>query len=334
MNAAPLPRDSTDDAREAQRVVAALADAFSAKVVGQEHLRETLLIGLLTGGHILLESVPGLAKTTAARVVAEAIDGQFRRIQCTPDLLPSDIIGTQVYDAATTSFVTQLGPVHANVVLLDEINRSSAKTQSAMLEAMEERQTTIAGVVYSIPEPFLVIATQNPVDQEGTYALSEAQTDRFLLKEIVRYPSPEQEVEVLARLDAGLFDKAHPVRPVATLDDIRRLQRVTRDVYMSRDLMLYASRLVGVTREPGNYLPGQVARLIEYGASPRATIALCTAARALALLSGRNHVVPGDIADLAHRVLQHRLILGFEAASAGITPDVVVDAVLRAVRVP
>ena len=334
MNAAPLPRDSADDAREAQRVVAALADAFSAKVVGQEHLRETLLIGLLTGGHILLESVPGLAKTTAARVVAEAIDGQFRRIQCTPDLLPSDIIGTQVYDAATTSFVTQLGPVHANVVLLDEINRSSAKTQSAMLEAMEERQTTIAGVVYPIPEPFLVIATQNPVDQEGTYALSEAQTDRFLLKEIVRYPSPEQEVEVLARLDAGLFDKAHPVRPVATLDDIRRLQRVTRDVYMSRDLMLYASRLVGVTREPGNYLPGQVARLIEYGASPRATIALCTAARALALLSGRNHVVPGDIADLAHRVLQHRLILGFEAASAGITPGVVVDAVLRAVRVP
>ncbi|QZT60427.1 AAA family ATPase [Mycolicibacterium austroafricanum] len=334
MNAAPLPRESADDAREAQRVVAALADAFSAKVVGQEHLRETLLIGLLTGGHILLESVPGLAKTTAARVVAEAIDGQFRRIQCTPDLLPSDIIGTQVYDAATTSFVTQLGPVHANVVLLDEINRSSAKTQSAMLEAMEERQTTIAGVVYPIPEPFLVIATQNPVDQEGTYALSEAQTDRFLLKEIVRYPSPEQEVEVLARLDAGLFDKAHPVRPVATLDDIRRLQRVTRDVYMGRDLMLYASRLVGVTREPGNYLPGQVARLIEYGASPRATIALCTAARALALLSGRNHVVPGDIADLAHRVLQHRLILGFEAASAGITPGVVVDAVLRAVRVP
>jgi MoxR-like ATPase len=334
MNAAPMPRQSGDDVHDARRVLAALADAFSAKVVGQEHLRETLLIGLLTGGHILLESVPGLAKTTAARVVAESIDGQFRRIQCTPDLLPSDIIGTQVYDATTTSFVTQLGPVHANVVLLDEINRSSAKTQSAMLEAMEERQTTIAGTVYPIPEPFLVIATQNPVDQEGTYALSEAQTDRFLLKEIVRYPSPEQEVEVLMRLDAGLFDREHPGRPVATLDDIRRLQRVTREVYMSRDLMLYASRLVGVTREPGNYLPATVARLIEYGASPRATIALCTSARALALLSGRDHVVPGDIADLAHRVLQHRLILGFEAVSAGVTPDVVIDAVLRAVRVP
>lgn len=329
-----MPRESADEVREAHRVVAALAEAFSAKVVGQQHLRETLLIGLLTGGHILLESVPGLAKTTAARVIAESVDGQFRRIQCTPDLLPSDIIGTQVYDAATTSFVTQLGPVHANVVLLDEINRSSAKTQSAMLEAMEERQTTIAGTVYPIPEPFLVIATQNPVDQEGTYALSEAQTDRFLLKEIVRYPSPEQEVEVLTRLDAGLFDKDRHSRPVATLDDIRRLQRITREVYLSRDLMLYASRLVGVTRDAANYLPGQIARLIDYGASPRATIALCTSARALAVLAGRNHVVPGDIADLAHRVLQHRLILGFEAASAGVTPDVVIDAVLRAVRVP
>ncbi|MDG4663542.1 AAA family ATPase [Mycobacterium sp. 236(2023)] len=333
MTAAPTPRQS-EDTRAAQRVVAALTEAFSAKVVGQEHLRETLLIGLLTGGHILLESVPGLAKTLAARVIAESIDGQFRRIQCTPDLLPSDIIGTQIYDAATTSFVTQLGPVHANVVLLDEINRSSAKTQSAMLEAMEERQTTIAGTEYAIPEPFLVIATQNPVDQEGTYALSEAQTDRFLLKEIVRYPSPEQEVEVMSRLDAGLFDKEHHSQPVATLDDIRRLQTVTRETYMSRDLMLYASRLVGVTRDPANHLPSQLARLIEYGASPRATIALCTSARALAVLHGRDHVIPGDIADLAHRVLAHRLILGFEAASAGVTPARVVDAVLQAVRVP
>ncbi|WP_370332689.1 AAA family ATPase [Mycolicibacterium hippocampi] len=332
MTAARIPTDHDPD--EAQRIVRALSEAFSAKVVGQEHLRESLLIGLLTGGHILLESVPGLAKTTAARVIAESIDGVFRRIQCTPDLLPSDIIGTQVYDSATTSFVTQLGPVHANVVLLDEINRSSAKTQSAMLEAMEERQTTIAGTVYPIPEPFLVIATQNPVDQEGTYALSEAQTDRFLLKEIVRYPSPEQEVEVLSRRDAGLYDRDHRTPPVVGLEDIRHLQRAARQVHMSRDLMLYASRLVGVTRDPGNHLPRQIARLVEYGASPRATIALCTSARALAVLSGRNHVIPGDIADLAHRVLQHRLILGFEAASAGVTANVVVDAALQSVRVP
>ena len=337
MTAAPLPRESAtsdEDVRAAQRTVAALSDAFSAKVVGQEHLRESLLIGLLTGGHILIESVPGLAKTTAARVIADAIDGEFRRIQCTPDLLPSDIVGTQIYDAARATFVTQLGPVHANIVLLDEINRSSAKTQSAMLEAMEERQTTVAGTVYPIPEPFLVIATQNPVDQEGTYPLSEAQTDRFLLKEIVGYPSPEQEVEVLTRRDAGLYDKGHRARPVSTLDDIRRVQRVVADVYLSRELMLYASHLVAVTRDPGRYLPAQVARLVEYGASPRATIALCTAARALAVLSGRHHVVPGDIADLAHRVLQHRLILGFEAAGAGVTPAALIDAALDAVRVP
>ncbi|MCV7278486.1 AAA family ATPase [Mycolicibacterium flavescens] len=322
------------DLAEAQRVVAAISDAFAAKVVGQENLRESLLIGLLAGGHILIESVPGLAKTTAARVVAESIDGGFRRIQCTPDLLPSDIIGTQVYESATNSFVTQLGPVHTNIVLLDEINRSSAKTQSAMLEAMEERQTTIAGTEYPIPEPFLVIATQNPVDQEGTYPLSEAQTDRFMLKDVVHYPTADQEVEVMARMDAGLYDKDHRSRPVAGLDDVHRLQRVVRQVHMDRALMHYASQLVSVTREPDRYLPAHLARLVEYGASPRATIAFCNAARALALLSGRGHVIPGDVAKLAHRVLRHRLILGFEAASANITPETIIDAVLQAVRVP
>jgi MoxR-like ATPase len=319
---------------EAQRVVGAIADAFSAKVVGQETLRESLLIGLLAGGHILIESVPGLAKTTAARVIAEAIHGGFQRIQCTPDLLPSDIIGTQVYEAETHAFVTQLGPVHSNIVLLDEINRSSAKTQSAMLEAMEERQTTIAGKVYPIPEPFLVIATQNPVDQEGTYPLSEAQTDRFMLKDVLRYPSSEQEVEVMARLDAGVYDKNRRTHPVVGLDDIRRLQDVVRNVHMDRALMLYASRLVNVTRSPEQYLPKNLGHVVEYGASPRATIALCQAARALAVLSGRAHVIPDDIAKLAHRVLRHRLILGFEAVSANITPEVIIDAVLQAVRVP
>jgi MoxR-like ATPase len=330
MTAARVP----SDVAEAQRVVGAIADAFSAKVVGQENLRESLLIGLLAGGHILIESVPGLAKTTAARVIAEAIHGGFQRIQCTPDLLPSDIIGTQIYEAETHSFVTQLGPVHSNIVLLDEINRSSAKTQSAMLEAMEERQTTIAGKVYAIPEPFMVIATQNPVDQEGTYPLSEAQTDRFMLKDVLRYPSSEQEVEVMARMDAGVYDKSRRTRPVVGLDDIRRLQDVVRNVDMDRALMLYASRLVNVTRAPEQYLPKNLGRVIEYGASPRATIAFCQAARALAVLSGRTHVIPDDIAKLAHRVLRHRLILGFEAASANITPEMIIDAVLQAVRVP
>ncbi|MBJ7336872.1 MoxR family ATPase [Mycolicibacterium sp.] len=322
------------DMAEAQRIVSLVGTAFSAKVVGQHRLRESMLIGLLAGGHLLVESVPGLAKTTAARVIAESIDGGFRRIQCTPDLLPSDILGTQIYEAATNSFVTQLGPVHTNIVLLDEINRSSAKTQSAMLEAMEERQTTIAGVEYPIPEPFLVIATQNPVDQEGTYPLSEAQTDRFMLKEVVDYPSIDDEVEVISRMDAGLYERAHHTAPVVDVDDIRRVQGLVRAVHMDRALIEYASRLVNVTREPERHLAASTARLIEYGASPRATIAFCRTARALAVLRGRSHVLPDDVAQLAHRVLRHRLILGFEAASARITPDAVVDAVLHAVRVP
>lgn len=312
----------------------AVASAFSHLVVGQERLRETMLIALLAGGHLLIESVPGLAKTTAARVLAAAVGGSFRRIQCTPDLLPSDIIGTQIYDADTNSFTTQLGPVHANIVLLDEVNRSSAKTQSAMLEAMEERQTTIAGVEYPIPEPFLVIATQNPVDQEGTYPLSEAQTDRFMLKELVDYPSTADEVEIIDRMDAGRYDRTQRAAPVVTLDDVRRMQEIVRSVHLDRALVAYASQLVGVTREPAQQLPPNLARLIEYGASPRATIALCRSARALALLHDRGHVVPEDISQLAHRVLRHRLILGFEATSAQITPDVVVDAVLQTVPVP
>ena len=326
-----LDRNDVDTVR---RTVDAVAAAFSAKVVGQLHLRESMLIALLAEGHLLIESVPGLAKTLAARVVAESIRGDFRRIQCTPDLLPSDIVGTQIYESATNSFVTQLGPVHANIVLLDEINRSSAKTQSAMLEAMEERQTTIAGVEYPIPDPFLVVATQNPVDQEGTYPLSEAQTDRFMLKELVAYPTADEEVEIISRMDAGLYDRDHRTPPAVSVEDVRQARRVARSIHMDRALIQYASRLVEVTRTPEEHLPPGMARLIEYGASPRATIAFCRTARAMAVVRGRNHVVPDDIAELAHRVLRHRLILGFEAASARITPDVVVDAVLRAVRVP
>jgi MoxR-like ATPase len=333
MSSARSPLDHHDLA-EAQRIVTAVSSAFTAKVVGQHALRESMLVALLAGGHVLVESVPGLAKTTAARVVAESIDGAFRRIQCTPDLLPSDIIGTQIYEAATNSFATRLGPVHANIVLLDEINRSSAKTQSAMLEAMEERQTTIAGVEHPIPEPFLVIATQNPVDQEGTYPLSEAQTDRFMLKDVVDYPSTDEEVEVISRMDAGLYDRDHQSSPVVSLADVRRIQALAGAVHMDPALIRYASALVAVTRDPHQHLPAQIARLVEYGASPRATIAFCRSARAVAMLRGRNHVLPDDVAHLAHRVLRHRLVLGFEAASARITPDVVVDAVLRAVRVP
>ncbi|MBB3754204.1 MoxR-like ATPase [Mycolicibacterium sp. BK634] len=322
------------DMEHAYRVVAAISSVFSAKVVGQDYLRETLLLGLLTGGHVLLEGVPGLAKTTAARVVAAAISGGFNRIQCTPDLLPSDIVGTQIFDSTTNSFITQLGPVHTNIVLLDEINRSSAKTQSAMLEAMEERQTTLAGKMYPIPEPFLVIATQNPVDQEGTYPLSEAQTDRFMLKEVLRYPSPQEEAEVVFRIDAGIYDRSATPQPVASLDEIRQLQRIVAGVHMDPVLVHYTTQLVHVTRNPAQFLSPQLARLVEYGASPRASIAFCKAARAAAILAGRNHVIPDDIRNLAHRVLRHRLILGFEAVNINVTPEMVIDAVLQSVRVP
>ncbi|AQA01094.1 AAA family ATPase [Mycobacterium sp. MS1601] len=320
--------------RDATDVVDAISRQFSAKVVGQDYLRESLLIGLLTGGHILLEGVPGLAKTTAARTVAESISGGFRRIQCTPDLLPSDIIGTQIYDANAHAFTTQLGPVHSNIVLLDEINRSSAKTQSAMLEAMEERQTTIAGVNHPIPEPFLVIATQNPVDQEGTYPLSEAQTDRFMLKEVLRYPTPGEEAEMIFRMEAGVYERGETATAAVTLDDIRRVQQVVRAVHMDPVLVRYVAELVHVTREPRRHLSQQLGRLVEYGASPRATIAFCRCAKAKAVLSGRNHVMPEDIRTLAHRVLRHRFILGFEAVNVDVTPETVIDAVLQTVRVP
>jgi MoxR-like ATPase len=332
--AAGRTQPTVTDLQNAHRAIGAIAAAFAAKVVGQEDLRETLLIGLLTGGPILLEGVPGLAKTTAARVIADSISGGFNRIQCTPDLLPSDILGTQIYDQNNSSFVTQLGPVHTNIVLLDEINRSSAKTQSAMLEAMEERQTTIAGRTYPIPQPFLVIATQNPVDQEGTYPLSEAQTDRFMLKEILRYPSPQEEAEVIFRRDAGVFDRSAPANPVINLDTMRILQRMTRNIHLDPVLVNYISELVHATRNPAQYLPPQLARLVEYGASPRATIAFSDATRAAAVLAGRNHVLPEDIRRLAHRVLRHRLILGFQAVSAGVSTENIIDAVLQSVRTP
>ena len=327
MTAATRVQPNAHEMESAHRIVNAIAQVFSTKVVGQENLRETLLIGVLTGGHILLESVPGLAKTTAARVISDAISGGFNRIQCTPDLLPSDIIGTQIYDSSSGKFVTQLGPVHTNIVLLDEINRSSAKTQSAMLEAMEERQTTIAGQLYPIPEPFVVIATQNPVDQEGTYPLSEAQTDRFMLKEVLRYPTPQEEAEVIFRIDAGVYDRHEQPNPVVGLDDMRRLQTVVRNIHLDPVLVHYITQLIHVTRNPQQFLPPQMAKLLQYGASPRATIAFSRAARAMALL-------PDDIQKLAYRVLRHRLILGFEAARLNITPENIIDAVLQSVRVP
>lgn len=318
----------------AQRIVASISRSFESKVVGQARLRETLLISLMTGGHVLLESVPGLAKTTAAQTLADSISALFHRIQCTPDLLPSDIVGTQIYDAAKGSFVTQLGPVHANIVLLDEINRSSAKTQSAMLEAMQERQTTIGGQVHPLPQPFMVMATQNPIEQEGTYQLPEAQMDRFMLKDVLDYPSPVEEAEVIRRIDAGVFLAGSTPVPVATLDEVRALQATARKVYLDPALVNYIVGLVYVTRHAGAYIDPKLAGLIEFGASPRASIAFTQAARALALLQGRDHVIPEDVKALAERVLRHRIILGFEAVAENIRVEKIIAAIVDSVQTP
>ncbi len=323
-----------DEMRRAAEVLKTVSDAYSAKMVGQERLRTSLLISLIAGGHILLESVPGLAKTTAASTLADTVKAQFKRIQCTPDLLPSDITGNQIYDAATGSFRTVLGPVHANFVLLDEINRSSAKTQSAMLEAMQEHQTTIGGEVHHLPKPFLVIATQNPIEQEGTYELPEAQMDRFLLKEIVEYPSPAEEFEILGRIDSGVLDPDRHVSSAITLDDVHLLQDVASRVYVDPAIRNYIVSIAYVTRNPAPYIGDERARYIKYGASPRASIAFLQASRALALLNGRAHVLPEDIRSLRHLVLRHRVLLTFEADAEGIRSEEIIDQIFASVPTP
>lgn len=327
-----VPTD--EEMARARGVLNVISQAYSARVVGQERLRTSLLIALISGGHILLESVPGLAKTTAAATLAATVKAQFKRIQCTPDLLPSDITGSQIYDASTGSFRTVLGPVHANFVLLDEINRSSAKTQSAMLEAMQERQTTIGGEVHRLPKPFLVIATQNPIEQEGTYELPEAQMDRFLLKEIVDYPSPAEELEVLNRIDAGLLDPDHFDAHTVSLSDVEAMQNIARRIHIDPAIRNYIVSLVYVTRNPGQYIGEDQARFIKYGASPRASIAFMQASRAFALLQGRSYVIPEDVRALRHVVLRHRVLLTFEGQAEGVHSEDIIDKIFAAVPTP
>ncbi|WP_156761571.1 AAA family ATPase [Microbacterium karelineae] len=327
------PLDESELA-SAHEVIDDISASYAAKMVGQEQLRTSLLVSLIAGGHILLESVPGLAKTTAASTLADTVQASFRRIQCTPDLMPSDITGGQIYDAQAGSFRTVLGPVHANFVLLDEINRSSAKTQSAMLEAMQERQTTIGGEVHRLPRPFLVIATQNPIEQEGTYELPEAQLDRFLLKEIVTYPSPQEEFEVLTRIDSGALDPDRHVASSASLADVEHLQRTAARVHVSDAIRNYIVGLSYVTRNPAPYIGEERARYIKYGASPRGSIAFLQASRALALLQGRTHVIPEDVRALRYVVLRHRVLLTFEAEADGVRSEDLVDAIFAAVPTP
>ena len=324
---------TNDELAHAKSLLDRMTDIYQHTVVGQEGLRRALTASLLAGGHVLVESVPGLAKTTAAQTLASAVSGTFHRIQCTPDLMPNDIVGSQIWNQERGEMVTQLGPVHANMVLLDEINRSSAKTQSAMLEAMQERQTTIGGVNHKLPSPFMVMATQNPIEEEGTYILPEAQMDRFLLKEVITYPTPVEELEVLSRVDSGQMTIPSPTVPI-TLNDVRTLQEARRRVFVHETLKAYIVDIVNTTRGAGpNPLPGWN-KHVRVGASPRGGIALMQIAQAIALMSGRNHVMPDDIKEMRYGILRHRIIRTFDALADNVSIEGLVDAVFNAVPVP
>ena len=301
------------------------------RVVGQEYMVERLLIGLLTGGHILVEGVPGLAKTLAVKSLAEAIHTGFQRIQFTPDLLPADIIGTMVFDQKTGEFHPKRGPLFSNIILADEINRAPAKVQSALLEAMQEHQVTIGGETQLLDEPFLVLATQNPIEQEGTYPLPEAQLDRFMLKLRIGYPTRDEEKEILWRMAGG---KPIPISAVAHPDDILALRAAIAELYMDQKIVDYIVDVVRATREPQAVGLHDLKQLIAFGASPRASIYLAQAARAQAFLRGRAYVVPEDVKAMAADVLRHRVLLTFEAEAEDVTSDTIVEKILESVNVP
>ncbi len=326
---------ASGEMERATDLLASMVGAYDAKLVGQDAVRSGLLVTLLAEGHTLLESVPGLAKTTAASTLAGVVSASFARIQCTPDLLPSDIVGTQVYDPSNGEFDTRLGPIHANFVLLDEINRASAKTQSATLEAMQERQTSIGGVMYPLPRPFMVLATQNPIEEEGTYHLPRAQLDRFLLKVVIGYPSPAEELEVLRRVNSGVLGigAAAPERVVG-LDDVRFLIDLAARVYVDEEVMRYAVAVTQATRDAAAVIDPELAGYIELGASPRGAIALQQASRAYALLNGRTFVVPDDVRHLRHSALRHRIRLGFHAIADDVQVETIIDAIFAAVPTP
>ena len=311
--------------------VQAALQQVARRIVGQESMVERLLVGLLTGGHVLLEGVPGLAKTLAVRTLAETISASFSRIQFTPDLLPADVIGTLVFDQKTQEFKVRKGPVFAHIVLADEINRAPAKVQSALLEAMQERQVTIGGTTFPLPSPFLVLATQNPIESEGTYQLPEAQLDRFLLKVRVQYPSREEEREVLLRMGSGV-----PIPVDAVLDPAGLLaaRQAVSQVYVDQKLIDYMVDLVRATREPALAGCADLRPLIAFGASPRASLALAQTARAHAFLRGRGYVIPDDVKAMAPDVLRHRVILTFEAEAEEMDADRVVSRILEAVPTP
>ncbi|NKI96830.1 MoxR family ATPase [Rhizobacter sp. SG703] len=299
-------------------------------VVGQDKFLERVMVAMLAQGHLLVEGVPGLAKTITVKTLATTLRGSFKRIQFTPDLVPADLVGTRIYNQKTGEFATSLGPVFANLLLADEINRAPAKVQSALLEVMQERQVTIAGETHKVPSPFLVMATQNPIETEGTYPLPEAQVDRFMMKVLVGYPSEEEEFVIVERVTGDPVQ----VSPVASTEQLAELQHRCRSVYVDPALMQYAVRLVSATRTPARYGLPELGKFISFGASPRATIGLIEGARAMALLRGRSYALPDDVLDLVPDVLRHRLVLSYEALADGLSADQIVHKIVQKVPKP
>ncbi|MBP3726711.1 MAG: MoxR family ATPase [Bacteroidaceae bacterium] len=309
----------------------ALRSGMERVIVGQRHLVDSLLIGLLSDGHILLEGVPGLAKTLAIKTLASLVDGKFARIQFTPDLLPADVVGTMIYSQKDEAFHAKHGPIFANFVLADEINRAPAKVQSALLQSMEERQVSIGDNIFALPSPFLVMATQNPIEQEGTYPLPEAQVDRFMLKVVIGYPTLEEEQAIIRE---NLAAQLPTVNATITTDDILRARDVVRQVYIDDKIAAYIANIVFATRFPAQYGLPDLVSMISFGGSPRASINLAKAARAFAFLQGRGYVVPEDVRTMAHDVLRHRIGLSYEAEAAALTAEDIVSSVINKVEVP
>lgn len=328
----------TVNIRELNDLVAAKSDfinliqrGMDQTIVGQKHLIDSLLIALLSNGHVLLEGVPGLAKTLAIKTLAQIIDAKYSRIQFTPDLLPADVIGTMVYSVKSEQFQVKKGPIFANFVLADEINRAPAKVQSALLEAMQERQVTIGDNTFSLDEPFLVMATQNPIEQEGTYPLPEAQVDRFLLKVVIGYPSKEEEKVIIRQ---NITNERKEIKPLLKPEEILEAQKVCEKIYIDEKIERYIVDIVFATRFPADYGLNDLASIIAFGASPRASISLARAARSYAFLRGRGYVVPEDVRAVAHDVLRHRIGLTYEAEANTITADEIISTILDKVEVP
>lgn len=324
-------RDLNDQIAAKSNFLSMIRSGMDRRIVGQKHLIDSLLIALLGNGHVLLEGVPGLAKTLAIKTLAELIDAKYSRIQFTPDLLPADVIGTLIYSVKKETFEVRKGPIFANFVLADEINRAPAKVQSALLEAMQERQVTIGDVTFPLDSPFLVMATQNPIEQEGTYPLPEAQTDRFLLKVVIGYPERAEEKKIIRQNIAPVQE---PIKPVLSLKEVIDAQNVVKKIYIDEKIENYIVDLVFATRDPKFYDLGDLKPLIAYGASPRASISLAIAARSNAFLQGRGYVIPEDVRTVCHDVMRHRIGITYEAEANNVTPDEIITEIMNKIEVP